>query len=186
MQENGKLESSHRFIKDCVWKFSVDVVREWDQLLPYATAAFNWFPNEHSQESPHFLSFGCDPYLPNLATFLQPKLRYLGSNEGMTYIDKLRQDHMLAALNIKDACSKQSKQKYDDISNYKLGALVMIRNFDKEYKWDAKYIPNFRVVHLKGSRQLEVSDPTGKIRKVNVCDVQENFCIRSYSKVNTG
>ena len=45
---NGKLESSYRFIKDCIWKFSLDGVLEWDQLLPYATAAFNWFPNEHS------------------------------------------------------------------------------------------------------------------------------------------
>ena len=48
---------------------------------PYATTAFNWFPNEHSQESPHFLYFGCDPYLPQLAIFLQPKLGYLGSDK---------------------------------------------------------------------------------------------------------
>ena len=31
LQANGKLELSHRFIKDCIWKFSVDVVLEWDQ-----------------------------------------------------------------------------------------------------------------------------------------------------------
>ena len=41
LQANRKLESSHRFIKDCIWKFSVDGVLEWDQLLPYATTAFN-------------------------------------------------------------------------------------------------------------------------------------------------
>ena len=43
----------------------------------------------------------------------------------------------------------------------------MIRDFDKKSKWNAKYIPNFRVVHLIGSRQLEVSHPTGRIRNVN-------------------
>ena len=64
-------------------------------ILPYATTAFNWFPNEHSQESPHFLYFGCDPYLPHLTMFLQPKLRYLGSDEGMSCLDKLRQTYML-------------------------------------------------------------------------------------------
>ena len=53
-QANGKLNSSHRFIKDCVWKFSIDGFLEWNQLSPYATAAFNQFPNEHSQESLHF------------------------------------------------------------------------------------------------------------------------------------
>ena len=62
---------------------------EWDQLLPYATAAFNWFPNEHSQESLHFLYLRCDPYLPHLAAFLQPKLRYLGSDKGLIHLDKL-------------------------------------------------------------------------------------------------
>ena len=69
-QANGKLESSHRFIKDC--QFSIDDVLEWDQLLPYAAAAFNWFPNEHSQESTHFLYFRCDPYLSHLASFCSP------------------------------------------------------------------------------------------------------------------
>ena len=45
----------------------------------------------------------------------------------------------------------------------------MIRNLDKKSNWDARYIPHFRVVHLIGSRQLEVSDPTGRIRNINVC-----------------
>ena len=75
-QSNGKLESFHRFRKDCMWKFSINGILEWDQLLLYATTAFNWVLNENFQESPHFLYFGCDSYLPHLATFLQPKLRY--------------------------------------------------------------------------------------------------------------
>ena len=104
---------------------------EWDQLLPYATAAFNWFLNEHSLESPHFLYLRCDPYLPHLAAFLQPKLRYLGIRyEGMVHLDKLRQAYMLA-LNTKEACCKQNKDKYDDVPQYKIGDLVMIENFNK-------------------------------------------------------
>ena len=88
-EANGKLESSHRFMKDCIWKFSLDGVTERDQLLPYATVAFNWFLNEHSQESPPFLYFECNPYLPHLKAFLQPGLRYLGSDMGMALLDKL-------------------------------------------------------------------------------------------------
>ena len=38
-QANRKLESSHRFIKDCIRKFSIDGT----QLIPYATTTFNWF-----------------------------------------------------------------------------------------------------------------------------------------------
>ena len=62
---------------------------ELDQLLPYATATFNWFLNEHSQELLHFLYFGCDPYLPHLAAFMLPNMRYLGLDEDITYLDKL-------------------------------------------------------------------------------------------------
>ena len=57
----------HIDLSRTVFENFCDGVLEWDQLLPYATAAFNWFPNEHSQESPHFLYFGCDPYVPHLA-----------------------------------------------------------------------------------------------------------------------
>ena len=53
---------------------------------------------------------------------------------------------MLAALNTKETCSKQSKQKYDDIPQYKMGNLVMINTFDKKLNLDAKYKPNFRIV----------------------------------------
>ena len=106
-QPNGKLESSHRFIKDWIWKLLIDSTLEWDQLLPYATVAFICFPIEHSQKSPHFLYFGHDPYLPHLAAFLQPKLRYLGSDKGITCLDKLRQTYMLASLDAEEAHSQQ-------------------------------------------------------------------------------
>ena len=89
LQAKGKLESSHRFIKDCICKFSVDGVLEWDQLLPHATAAFSSFPNEHSQDLSHFLYFRCDLYMPHLAAFLQSKLRYLGLDEGMICLGEL-------------------------------------------------------------------------------------------------
>ena len=38
-QSNRKSESSYQFIKDCIRKLSIDGILEWDQLLPYATAA---------------------------------------------------------------------------------------------------------------------------------------------------
>ena len=109
----------------------MDSVLEWDQLLTSPTAAFNWFLNEHTHESPHFLCFGCDPYLPHLATYLQPKLRYLGSDKGMICIVNLRQAYMLVALNTKKAPSKQNKDKNDYIPHHKIEDLAMIKNFNK-------------------------------------------------------
>ena len=45
-QANRKLELSYQFIKDCIQKVPIDGPLEWDQLLSYATAAFNQLPNE--------------------------------------------------------------------------------------------------------------------------------------------
>ena len=42
-----------------------------------------------------------------------------------------------------------------------------------KFNCDVKYIHDFRVLYLIGLRQLKVSDPTGRIRKVNVCDVHK-------------
>ena len=77
----------------------------------------------------------------------------------MINLDKLRKAYMLAALHMREAQSRQTKQSSDDVPYYKIGDLVMIKNFNKKSTWDAKYIPNFRVVHLIGSRQLEVLLP---------------------------
>ena len=51
--------------------------------------------------------------------------------------------YMLAALNTKEACSKQNHDKHDDIPQFKIGNLIMIKNFDKKSNWDAKYVPDF-------------------------------------------
>ena len=89
----------------------------------------------------------------------------------MTHLDKVRQIYMLAALNTKEAHSKQNRDKYNDIPQHKTEDLIMIKNFNKESNWDAKYIPNFRIIRLIDTRQLEISDQTGRLRKVNICDV---------------
>ena len=49
----------------------------------------------------------------------------------------------------------------------------MIKNFDKKLAWDAKYILRFRMIRIISPRQLEVSDPTGRLQKVNISDVHK-------------
>ena len=60
-QSNGRIESFHYFLKACMAKHITPQL-EWDDVVPLACAAYNFFPNEHSRESPFFLMFGRDPY----------------------------------------------------------------------------------------------------------------------------
>ena len=55
-QTNGRIEGFHKFLKECILKHLVRNL-EWDDILPLAAAAYNWFPNEHSKEPSFFLMF---------------------------------------------------------------------------------------------------------------------------------
>ena len=56
-QANGHIEGFHKFLKECIFKHMVNNL-EWDDILPLAAAAYNWFPNEPSKEPAFFLMFG--------------------------------------------------------------------------------------------------------------------------------
>ena len=53
---NGRIDGFHAFLKACIAKYLVPQ-QEWDVLVPLACAAYNFIPNEHSKESPFFLTF---------------------------------------------------------------------------------------------------------------------------------
>ena len=53
-QSNGCIEGFHKFLKHCLAKH-IFRHREWDGVVPIATASYNWLPSQHSKESP-FLS----------------------------------------------------------------------------------------------------------------------------------
>ena len=57
--------------------------------------------------------------------------------------------------------------------NTKYEASVMIENFDNKLNWDATYIPYFRIIRIISPGQLEVSDPTGRLWKVNISYVHK-------------
>ena len=48
-------------------------MKEWSEIVPMACAAYNFFPNEHSRESPFFLMFGRDPRIPLTELCTVPK-----------------------------------------------------------------------------------------------------------------
>ena len=78
-QSNGRIEGFHKFFKSCLAKH-ISRHREWDNVVPLATALYNWLPNQHSKESPFFVMFGRDA-VTNLSQLTKPKLRYMGTED---------------------------------------------------------------------------------------------------------
>ena len=76
-ESNGRLEGWHRFFKACIAKHIHGGGVEWDELVPLAVSAYNFFPCQSSKESPFVLMFGRDPIMP-VAKLLEPRPRYYG------------------------------------------------------------------------------------------------------------
>ena len=54
----------------------------------------------------------------------------------MTHLNELRQTYMLAAINTKEAHSKQKCDKHGDAPKFQISDLIMIKKFDKTFNWD--------------------------------------------------
>ena len=78
-QSNGRIEGFHKFFKSCLAKH-ISRHCEWDDVVPLATASYNWLPNQHSKESPFFVMYGRDA-VTNLSQLTKPKLRYMGTED---------------------------------------------------------------------------------------------------------
>ena len=73
------LRVSINSLKVCLAKH-ISRHHEWDNVVPLATASYNWLPNQHSKESPFFVMFGRDT-VKNLSQLTKPKLRYMGTED---------------------------------------------------------------------------------------------------------
>ena len=104
-QSNGRIEGFHYFLKACISKH-ISPILEWDDVVLLAFVAYNFFPNEHSKESSFFLMFGRDPNVP-LTNLLQPKIRYLGTDENILSLESLKNIYELVATNLKYACYRK-------------------------------------------------------------------------------
>ena len=77
LELNGHLEGWHRFFKACIAKHIQVGGVEWDELVPLAVSAYNFFPCQSSRELPFILTFRRDPITP-YAKLVEPRPRYYG------------------------------------------------------------------------------------------------------------
>ena len=145
---------------------------EWDNFTDLATAAYNFIPNVTSKESPFFLMFGRDPYMP-LNKLLSQVMRCLGTDEGIPDLEALQNLLQMTTTQIQYAATKRNQSfkpmKPDD---FKVGDLVLVRNHTSK-AFQEKYQDSYRVVKLSGKNQLKVKDQTNRIRQFHITDVKK-------------
>ena len=169
-QCNGKIEGFHKYLKSCIAKHIINNM-EWDDFTDLATAAYNFIPNIILKESPFFLMFGRDPYMP-LNNLLSQTMRYLETDEGIPYLEALQNLLQMTTTQIQYAATKRNQSfKLVKPHDIKVGDLVLVRNHTSK-AFQEKYQDSYRVVKLLGKNQLKVKDQTNHIRQVHITDVK--------------
>ena len=168
-QSNGRIEGFHHFLKSCMTKH-ISTTMEWDQVVHLATAAYNFFPNEHSKESPFFLMFGRDPRVP-LNTLLTPKIRYMGTEENILSLEALQRIYHLVAENLKIAKERLHKNQQAYPTKLKTEDMVMIKTH-AEGQFQPIYKGYYRIVSFKGNQVQVIPVEGGKPHFVHITDVK--------------
>ena len=157
-QANGRLEGWHRFLKSCIAKHIRGAEVEWDDLIPLAVSAYNFFPCQSSKESPFVLMFGRDPITP-VAKLLEPKLKFYGEKGVSLRMDTLRKLYTVVAENIHKAREKQPRQE-TTLPKVQVNDLVLVKDPESAV-FEPRYMPNYRVTAIFGRNRIEVQDEKG-------------------------
>ena len=101
-EANGRLKAWHHFFETCVAKHIRGNAAEWDEVVPLAGAAYNFFPCQASGKSLFVLMFSRDQITP-FAKLLEPAPRYWEDRRGHLKMDLLSKLYLLTAENMKRA-----------------------------------------------------------------------------------
>ena len=154
-QSNGCLEGWHRFFKACIAKHIRGGGVEWDELVPLAVSAYNFFLCQSSKESPFMLMFGRDPITP-VAKLLEPRPRYYGERGAALKMDTLRRLYTIVVQNIRKAREKLPK-KEEEPHQFKVNNMVLVKDPDAAV-FEPRYQPNFQVTGIFSNNRIELQD----------------------------
>ena len=169
-QSNGRIEGFHKFLKSCLAKH-ISRHREWDDVVPLATASYNWLPNQHSKESPFFVMFGRDA-VTNLSQLTKPKLRYMGTEDLILDLKLMSNIFQTQIHNLRMARERVIEgQQPVRKPNIEVGDLVLVRDHTSKC-FMPKYKVDFRVVRIQGNR-AEIKDNNGKLSWYHISDIKK-------------
>ena len=114
--------------------------------------------------------FGRDPRIP-LNTLLEPKIRYMGTEENILPLEALQRIYFMVAENLKLARERQTKQKPYHPIKLNTEDMVMIKTH-ADGQFQPIYKGYYRIVSFKGNQVQVIPCEGGKPHFVHVTDVK--------------
>ena len=146
--------------------------REWDNVVPLATASYNWLPNQHSKESPSFVNmFGRDA-LTNLSHLTKPDLRYMGTEDLILDLQLMSSIFQTQTHNLRMAreCVIEGQQPVTK-PNIAVGGLVLVRDYTSKCFMHKNKV-DFHVVCTEANK-VEVKENNGKLCWYHISDIKK-------------
>ena len=156
LELNGCLEGWHRFFKACIAKYIRGGGVKWDELVPLAVIAYNFFLCQSRKESPFILMFGRDPITP-VAKLLELKPRYDGEKGTGLKMDMLRRLYTIVVENIRKARKSRPGKSETKPHSFKVNDMVLVKDPDSAV-FEPRYQLNYRVTAIFGDNRIEVQD----------------------------
>ena len=173
-QSNGRIEGFHKFLKCCLAKH-ISRHREWDDVVPLATALYNWLPNQHSKESQVFVMFGRDA-LTNLSQLTKSNLWYMGTEDLILDLELMSDIFQTQFHNLRMAREHVNEgQQPVTRPNIRGWRFVLVRDHTSKC-FMPKYNVDFRVVCIQGNK-VKVKDNNGKLTWYNISDIKKTDMI---------
>ena len=121
-------------------------------IIPMATAAYNFFLHAPSKERPFFLMFGKDPLTGSQQLFGETT-RYLGEGDGKLDLTALQNTYQLAAQNVQMAREGNKENKSSVLPAFQPGDLITLRDHTAK-AFNPKYKGEYRVIKFLGKTQV--------------------------------
>ena len=171
---NGRIEGIHKFLKATIGKQLYRGL-EWDNVIPKAMSAYNFFPTQSSKEAPFFLMFGGQAAVKHMLLDSESP-KYLGNEEGLLNIELMRKLYHVIAFNLVKLRAAQDGNKYTKEHYHprpkilELGRNVLVRDHDSKV-FKPKYL-DYYVVKMAGKNQMIVKDNHSHETKVHQRDLK--------------
>ena len=135
---------------------------EWDDVIPVATAAYNFFPHTPSRERPFFLMFGRDP-LTGLQQLLGETTRYLSGDNNKLDLTALQNTYQLVAQNVQMARKRSKVDELPAAWAFQPGELVTLRDHTAK-AFDPKYKGEYQIVKYLGKTKVLLRNSKGEAK----------------------
>ena len=126
---------------------------------------YNKFPLSLSGETPFFLIFGWNAYMPTLFKLLLPKIRYMGIEKCRMHLEAMREIYIMIVLNLKTSRKKCPAPIQDPHkSDFKVRDMVLLKNHTLNTAFDIKCQTSYQICKWPSDKAFDIQDNTGKYR----------------------